>query len=88
MITNCIALNQNPVFVEFKNYILSFYNEVDGLYPIRGLTDADVDVAIVEYLKKCTDPNNFMEWGDGDSVDRERVRDIILENPEMIWSAA
>ena len=83
MITNCIAFSKNPVLVEFKEYVLSFYNEWDGLYPILGLTDDDVVVAIVEYLKMCCDPENFMEWGDGDSVDRERVRDIILEMPNI-----
>ena len=25
-------------------------------------------------------------WGDGDSLDRERVRDIILEQPQFSWS--
>jgi len=79
MITNCIAFSKNPALVEFKEYVLSFYNERDGLYPILGLTDDDVVVAIVEYLKMCCDPQNFMEWGGGDSLDRERVRDIILE---------
>ena len=25
-------------------------------------------------------------WGDGDSLDRERVRDILLENPRFLHS--
>ena len=26
-------------------------------------------------------------WGEGDSLDRERVRDIILEQPQFSWSS-
>ena len=77
MITNFIALNSNPVLVEFKEYVLSFY-DATGVYPIAGLTESDVEVAIQDYLKVCTNPTRFEEWGDGDSLDRERVRDIIL----------
>ena len=83
MITNVIALNKNPMLKEFKNYVLSFYG-YDGLYPIEGLTSADVDVAIVDYSQLCGDPQNFMEWGDGDSLDRERVRDILLKNNDEL----
>ena len=79
MITNCIALRKNPEFLRFRNYVLSFYG-YDGIYPIEGLTVAKVEVAIVEYLKVCSDPTKVhTKWGDGDSIDRERVRDIILE---------
>ena len=30
--------------------------------------------------------NVSYSWGDGDSLDRERVRDIILESPQFSWS--
>lgn len=77
MISNFIALRKNPVLVEFRNYVLSFY-AYDGIYPIAGLTVSKVETAIQDYLKLCGDPQNFMDWGDGDSLDRERVRDILL----------
>ena len=76
MITNFIALRKNPTFREFRNYVLSFYG-YDGLYPIAGLNVEKVEVAIVDYIKMCSDPQNFFEWGDGDSVDREHIRDIL-----------
>ena len=76
MITNFIAMRKNPAFREFRNYVLSFYG-YDGLYPIAGLNVEKVEVAIVDYIKMCSDPQNFFEWGDGDTVDRERVRDIL-----------
>ena len=31
--------------------------------------------------------NVSYSWGDGDSLDRERVRDIILEQPQFSWSS-
>lgn len=77
MVTNFIALRKNPAFREFRNYVLSFYG-YDGLYPIAGLNVGKVEVAIMDYIKMCSDPQNFFEWGDGDSVDRERVRDILV----------
>jgi hypothetical protein len=76
MITNCIALRNNPTFVEFRNYILSFY-AYDGIYPTEGLTVAIVEKAIFEYLKKV-EVNNYT-WGGGDSIDRERVRYEYIE---------
>ena len=65
---------------EFYNYVFSFYNEIDGIYPIKGLTKKMIVSATDKYLtsKNCS-------WGDGDSVDRERVRDIILADNNIIW---
>ena len=82
MITNCIALRKNPALVAFRNYVLSFYGH-DGIYPLAKfedgqvvpLTVADVEKAIMRYLRQCS--NNIVEWGDGDSLDRERVRYIL-----------
>ena len=82
MITNFFALRKNPAFVEFRNYVLSFYG-YDGIYPLDDLTVDKVEVAIVDYIKMCSDPHNHFEWGDGDSIDRERVRDI-LESSKVI----
>jgi|DEB0MinimDraft_6_1074348.scaffolds.fasta_scaffold00194_12 hypothetical protein len=66
------------MFREFRNYCLSFYG-YDGIYPIAGLTVDYLEQAIVKYIDLCRDPQNFFEWGDGDSLDRERVRDLILQ---------
>ena len=64
-------------FKEFLDYCMDFYNPTSGLYPIDGLTRAEVALATLNYLDlvACTD----IEWGDGDSLDRERVRDILIE---------
>ena len=66
---------------EFYNYVFSFYNDKDGIYPINGLTKNMIVEATDKYLtsKNCS-------WGDGDSVDREKVRDIILEDNKLVWS--
>ena len=48
---------------------------VDHLYDL-GVTMQDVADAVALYKVKC---NRYPEmWGDGDSVDRERVRDILV----------
>ena len=71
---------------EFVNYVDSFYGQNDPLYPMMSretkqpLTKFDILRASENYLVMCLDEaNKFCTWGDGDSLDRERVRDILLE---------
>jgi len=66
----------------FISYVDSFYNEKSGLYPIKGLTKKMIVDATQKYINSL---NEKYTWGDGDSIDRERVRDIILvDNKEVI----
>tara|TARA_B100000945_G_C19973800_1_gene408819 strand:- start:262 stop:531 length:270 start_codon:yes stop_codon:yes gene_type:complete len=79
---------------EFIDYVWSFYNDKDGIYPIKGLTTDHIFTAIKEYARRINiaKENNNMyfnvtySWGDGDSLDRERVRDILLDNPNLKWT--
>ena len=75
---------------EFVDYVWSFYAPNSDLYPIKGLTKKDIFNAFYVYkhrlLKASNDINNLYTWGYGDSLDRERVRDILLENPNLSWS--
>jgi len=75
---------------EFVDYVWSFYNPQSELYPIKGLTKQDIFDGFYVYkhrlLKAANDTNNNYTWGYGDSLDRERVRDIILELPQFTWS--
>ena len=69
---------------EFIDYVWSFYNTKDGLYPIQGITKEMILESSWLYLQMCTYPAfPNMNWGDGDTVDRERVRDIILEKYQL-----
>ena len=75
---------------EFVDYVWSFYGNEDPLYPIKGLEKEHILDAFYIYedriLKGDLEYVNY-SWGDGDSLDRERVRDIILEQPQFIgWS--
>ena len=82
MISNFIALRSNPKLVRFRNYVLSFY-AYDGIYPIENLTVTKVEFAIQSYLSRISACDSVDSgWGDGASLDRERVRDIILEQME------
>ena len=71
---------------EFVDYVDSFYGVNDPLYPMMSaetkqpLTKFDIQRATETYLTLCLDEaNKLCTWGDGDSLDRERVRDILLE---------
>ena len=62
---------------DFVSYVLSFYNGVDGIYKDVDATSAEV-VAATRKLEKM-----YRSHGEEpvyDSIDRERVRDFILES--------
>ena len=65
-------------FEEFIDYVLSFYGDA-GLYP-QGRTKEQVAYATTLYLDAIAHyDSDTYTWGDGDSLDRERVRDIMNE---------
>ena len=75
------------MFTQFIDYVDSFYGTDDPLYPMMSqetkqpLTKFDIHRATMNYLVMCLDEsNNRSTWGDGDSLDRERVRDILLDD--------
>ena len=79
MPSNYFGLRKNPGFTNFRNYVLSFY-AYDGLYPVEGLNVEIVERAIVKYIEICSSPAQPESWGHGDSLDRERVRDLIIDH--------
>ena len=66
----------------FISYVDSFYNAKSGIYTIKGLTLKMIIIAVNKCMNSC-DEN--ITWGGGDSLDRERVRDIILEDNNLEW---
>ena len=76
----------NDMLTEFVDYVDSFYGVNDPLYPMMSretgqpLNKHDIYGATQNHLSMCSDDKvkNYT-WGDGDSLDRERVRDILLE---------
>ena len=67
-------------FKEFLDYVESFYlpSHPDVLYPIDNLTREEIALATLNYLDQVAASNGTINWGDGDSLDRERVRDFII----------
>ena len=66
-------------FNEFINYCLDFYG-VDGIYPENKRTKEQIAYATTLYLDAIAHyDSDTYTWGDGDSLDRERVRDIMNE---------
>ena len=58
--------------MEFINYVLSFYGP-GGIYDMGATHEMIVD-ATIQYLT-----TEGICWCDGDSTDREMVRDILIE---------
>ena len=74
----------NDMLTNFVEYVDSFYGVNDPLYPLvkegKPLSKVDILGATEKYLGNCSDPKQeYCTWGDGDSLDRERVRDILLD---------
>ena len=65
---------------DFIAYVDSFYNEKSGIYPIKGMTDMMVIKAVQKHITSVG--MNFC----ADSVDREKVRDIILADNNLIFN--
>ena len=72
------------VLCDFIAYVDSFYNEKSGIYPIKGLTNSMVIKGVQSYIAQIGESGS-LEWGGGDSLDRERVRDIILADNDVQW---
>ena len=71
---------------EFIDYVWAFYNPQSELHPIKGLTKKDILEASWLYLQMCAYPSQpEYSWGDGDSLDRENVRDILLKSPQFTF---
>ena len=75
----------NDMFTQFVDYVDSFYGVNDPLYPLvdcagQSLTKMDIYGATHIYFGQCADEKlEHITWGDGDSLDRERVRDILID---------
>ena len=63
-------MTQDHAFTKFVDYVYSFYNPTNGIYPMN-ITHSDIEDATEVLL---TMPNITVEY---DSIDRERVRDIM-----------
>ena len=79
------SIENMALIQQFVDYVDSFYGTNDPIYPMMSretkqpLTKFDIERATQNYLTMCLDDtNDFYTWGDGDSLDRERVRDILL----------
>ena len=70
-------------YLEFINYVFSFYGSYDAIYPLhqkvtgQRLTKTDIKKAVKDYELFLDNPESTWTWGDGDSIDRERVRNIL-----------
>ena len=72
--------------IQFVDYVWSFYGTDDPVYPISGLTKGMIVVGTYIYRQYCLDDSKpEMQWSDGDSLDREHVRDIILDIFNLKW---
>jgi len=77
-----LALNERAF--EFRDYMRMFYHpDYDGVYADEmNFTDDEIIEGFAEYIKDEEAYKGIMKYG-ADTVDRERVRDIILKMREV-----
>ena len=68
------SLKSAKLMNEFIDYVYSFYGE-DGVYDM-GATRDNITTATIDYISSLSVYNNHQKFC-GDSLDRERVRDIL-----------
>ena len=69
---------------EFVEYVEDFYGAASTLYPM-GATTKMIIAATEKYINKVgTDPEVSDSFC-GDSLDRERVRDIMMDDYGLVW---
>ena len=76
--TDCGSIPTTEFINDFVDYTFSFYGAL-GIYPL-GFTVAHILLATKLYIT-CINVND--EEFCGDTVDRERVRDIILATAKI-----
>lgn len=64
---------------KFVDYVYSFYGVEDGIYKDDddlngGATKEEITEAVKMYIADLSVGKDGMEWGEGDSIDRERIR--------------
>ncbi len=65
----------------FTEYMMAFYGPESEIYPELGFNEIQINIATGIYkMRLDAQGEEFV----GDSVDRERVRDIILEAREKV----
>ena len=62
---------------EFKKYVRAFYGMDSDLYPMNA-NDLEIDKVCEVYRISCDSEYTAVQWGYGDSMDRERIRDILF----------
>jgi hypothetical protein len=60
-------------FPDFVDYVMSFYNDEDGVYPIEGLHRKSVVLAVIKYLSNWKTDCPFLQ----DSEDRIAVSQVL-----------
>ena len=64
---------------EFVSYVYDFYGK-NGIYDM-GATVSQITTATIDYLSDCLSKRQYTFCGD--SLDRERVRDIMIEKFDL-----
>ena len=71
---NILRKRKDTIIKEFINYVYDFYGK-NGIYDM-GATRDNITTATIDYLSDCLSKREYTFCGD--SLDRERVRDIMI----------
>ena len=76
---NIIRKRKDTIIKEFVSYVYDFYGK-GGIYDM-GATISQITTATIDYLSSLLSKQEYTFCGD--SLDRERVRDIMIEKFDL-----
>ena len=62
--------------LNFMNYLYEFYGD-GGIYDLGATRNMIKSACLIYLISIAQDKEKNTTWGDGDSLDRERVRSIL-----------
>ena len=72
------------VLCDFIAYVDSFYNEKDGIYPIKGLTNSMVIKGVQSYIAQIGESTDHLS---GVGVIRSTVNEFVISSLQITMSS-
>lgn len=71
------TIKLNTAIKEFTEYVITFHGMDSELYPMNA-SDEQIGRVCKAYRETCRSRHTEIQWGYGDTIDRERVRKLLF----------
>eukprot|EP00466_Bigelowiella_natans_P007962 jgi/Bigna1/82440/fgenesh1_pg.92_\ len=87
----CIDTLDVEMLTKFVECVVNVCQNEDGTSEIEhkvtraGMTKVDIAKATCQHLHNVAEGNSQITWGEGDTLDREEVAEILLKDHNCVW---